>query len=120
MSYRLLDKKGNKIGTPIKASQFYNKPTLKNLELKFKENETLRERHALRIKTRIDLAIHRGDNTLTDLYNTLRSDGISIVARQSNKARIYGMTFIDHQNRCVFNGSSLGGKSGKAYPTRPG
>ena len=106
--YRVLDEKGNKIGTPIKASQFYNQPTLKNLEVKFKQNEELRERHALRIKTRIDLAIYRGDKTLIDLSTTLRSDGISIVARQNSEGRIYGMTFIDHENRCVFNGSNLG------------
>jgi hypothetical protein len=45
---------------------------------------------------------------LIDLSNTLRSDGISVVARQSNEGKIYGMTFIDHQYRCVFNGSDLG------------
>jgi hypothetical protein len=41
--YSVLDEVGNKIGTPIKASAFYNKPTLPFLEHKFKENEVLRE-----------------------------------------------------------------------------
>ena len=34
--YRILDAEGNPIGVPIKASMYYNKPTLKFLEEKFK------------------------------------------------------------------------------------
>ncbi|MEP6747445.1 MAG: relaxase/mobilization nuclease domain-containing protein, partial [Bacteroidota bacterium] len=105
--YRVLDEKGNKIGTPIKASQFYNQPTLKNLEIKFKQNEVLRERFALRIRNQIDLAILR-NNTLENLSGALRSEGIGVMVRQTNEGKIYGMTFIDYKNQCVFNGSSLG------------
>jgi hypothetical protein len=39
--YRVLDEKGNKVGTPIKASLFYMKPTLHFLEKRFAENEVL-------------------------------------------------------------------------------
>jgi hypothetical protein len=116
--YRVLDEAGNKIGTPIKASQFYNQPTLKNLEVKFKQNEVLRERHALRIKNQIDLAILR-NNTLENLSNALKSEAISIFARQSNDGIIYGMTFIDHKYQAVFNGSDLGRQySAKAIQER--
>jgi uncharacterized protein YijF (DUF1287 family) len=41
--YWVLDKQGNKIGVPIKASTIYGKPTLKTLEEKFKLNEQLRK-----------------------------------------------------------------------------
>ena len=105
--YRVLDEAGNKIGTPIKASQFYNKPTLKNLEVKFRQNESLREPFARRIKTSIDFAIHQ-QNTLEHLSKELKKESISVVVRQNNDGRIYGMTFIDFKNRCVFNGSDLG------------
>ena len=116
--YRVLDEAGNKIGTPIKASQFYNKPTLKNLELKFKQNEVLRARFAQHIKVRIDMAIFR-NNTLENLSSALRSVGISIMARQSNDGRMYGITFIDHLNLAVFNGSDLGRQySAKAIQER--
>jgi len=116
--YRVLDEAGNKIGTPIKASQFYNKPTMKNLESKFKQNEVLRECFALRIKNQIDLAI-LSKNTLQNLSNSLRSEGISVIARQSNDGRIYGMTFIDHKYQAVFNGSDLGRQySAKAIQER--
>ncbi len=105
--YRVLDEAGNKVGTPIKASQFYNQPTLKNLEVKFKQNEVLRERFAVRIKNQIDLAILR-NNTMENLSVALRSEAISVIARQSSDGRIYGMIFIDHKYQAVFNGSDLG------------
>jgi hypothetical protein len=40
--YRALDDGGNKIGVPIKASLFHQKPTLNFLEEKFKQNESLK------------------------------------------------------------------------------
>jgi hypothetical protein len=51
--YTVVDDKGNKIGTPIKASAFYSKPTLKYLEQKFAANEPLRQMHQPRLKTAI-------------------------------------------------------------------
>src|SRR4051812_30812311 len=48
--YTAVDEKGNKIGTPIKASDFYSKPTLKYLEQKFAQNEQLRQEHQRSLK----------------------------------------------------------------------
>ena len=39
LTYRILDEHGEKVGAPIKASDFYNKPTLKFLEERFALNE---------------------------------------------------------------------------------
>jgi hypothetical protein len=33
---------------------------------------------------------------------------IDLVVRRNDQGRIYGITFIDHNERCVFNGSRLG------------
>jgi hypothetical protein len=33
---------------------------------------------------------------------------IDLVMRRNDQGRIYGITFIDHNDRCVFNGSRLG------------
>lgn len=38
----------------------------------------------------------------------LIANGIYVVFRQNDAGRIYGVTFIDHQNKCVINGSRLG------------
>ena len=34
--------------------------------------------------------------------------GINTVVRRNDEGRIYGMTFIDHESRTVWNGSALG------------
>jgi len=118
LSHRVLDEARNKIETPINARQFSNKAILKKPETKFKQNEVLRERFAPRIKNQIDLGILR-NNTLENLSNALRAEAISVIARQSSDGRIYAITFIDHKNQAVFNGSDLGRKySAKAIQDR--
>ena len=50
LTYRILDENGEKVGVPIKASDFYNKPTLKFLEERFPLNEAARQSHKARVK----------------------------------------------------------------------
>lgn len=40
--------------------------------------------------------------------NLLRERGIDTVFRTNEEGRIYGVTFIDHNNKEVYNGSRLG------------
>jgi hypothetical protein len=107
--YRVLDEQGNKTGVPIKASDLYNNPGLKFLEDKFLKNESLRIPFKAKIKNAIDLALKKTTVTsLDDLKNALQRDKIQMVIRQNEEGRIYGLTFIDHQSKSVFNGSDLG------------
>ena len=107
--YRVLDEAGNKVGVPIKASDFYNKPGLKFLQEKFTRNETLRQPHKQRVKNAIDLAFaKRPVKSIDELIKALQKEKIQLVLRQNDKGIIYGLTYIDHQNKCVFNGSDLG------------
>ena len=46
-----------------------------------------------------------------DFEAELLRNGIGVVFRENEEGRIYGATFIDHEQRMVFNGS----KMGKAY-----
>lgn len=107
--YRILDESGNKAGVPIKASDFYNKPTLKYLEERFIQNEAIRMPHKARLKNAIDLALF-GEKSLpiAELIKALRRDGIHTVIRQNEDGLIYGITYVDHRTKCVFNGSALG------------
>ncbi|HEU4788547.1 MAG TPA: relaxase/mobilization nuclease domain-containing protein, partial [Flavobacterium sp.] len=57
--YRILNEQEKPIGTPIKASDFYFKPTLKFLEEKFKGNEIRRVSDKLRVKNIIDKTLLR-------------------------------------------------------------
>lgn len=107
--FRVLDEKGDKIGVPIKASLIYSKPTLKNLEAKFREHELARQPHRTRIKNAIDLALlRRPDHSLSSLIQALEKENIQVVLRQNKDGIIYGITYIDHQKKVVFNGSTLG------------
>lgn len=111
--YSLLDEKGNRIGVPIKASRIYGKPTLKNLEKLFKLNEALRGPLKKRLLDKIDYSFSLDPNPkLRDFVATLKDDGITTILRRSADDRIYGITFVDHENRVVFNGSDLGKQYG--------
>lgn len=107
--YRILDEEGNAIGVPIKASSFYNKPTLKYLEERFLINDAARQSHKSRIKNLIDLSlIKQPKQSLQSLIKALNKEGINTVLRQNADGIIYGVTYVDHQTKCVFNGSILG------------
>jgi len=106
--YTALDDKGNKIGTPIKASDFYSKPTLTYLEQKFGQNEVLRQVHQKRLKTAIKWVLVKEKQTLSEFTKALAREGINVVLRQSSAGNIYGLTYVDLKSKCVFNGSDLG------------
>ncbi|MBC5836701.1 relaxase/mobilization nuclease domain-containing protein [Flavobacterium muglaense] len=119
--YRILDQNGKPIGVPIKASDFHTKPTLKFLEDKFITNKNKPITHAKRIKNLIDLAFLNQKLTLTELTKILEKQGIAIVSRTNSEGLIYGITYVDHTTKCVFNGSSLGKEySAKAIQERCG
>ncbi|MEI9808342.1 MAG: relaxase/mobilization nuclease domain-containing protein [Bacteroidota bacterium] len=106
--FRVLDKEGNKIGVPIKASSIYSKPTLKNLQQKFEQNVIDKEQHKKFLKTSIDWIMLKSPRTLDDFYNALRKEKISLVVRQNEDGIVYGLTYVDHKTKCVFNGSEIG------------
>jgi hypothetical protein len=107
--YRILDEGGNKIGVPIKASDFYSKPTLKFLEERFMENEKARAPHKSRIKNVVDIALLNNKKmSIQELAKIVALSGINMVFRQNTEGLLYGITYLDHQTQCVFNGSALG------------
>ena len=120
--YRILDDKGNPIGVPIKASDFYFKPTLKFLADKFKNNETRTLSDKLRVKNSINMALFREQAMpLSKLAKLLEKEGISTVFRKSAEGQLYGITYVDHTTKNVFNGSNLGKEySAKAIEERCG
>jgi hypothetical protein len=107
--FHCLDSKGNPVGIPIKASSFYNNPTLKNLEKKFVSNDVLRESSKGKLKMAVDLAFTRNNIImLPQLMKLLKSQGIDMVLRQNAESIVYGVTYVDHTSKSVFNGSDIG------------
>ncbi len=106
--FRVLDENGNKVGVPVKASSIYSKPTLKNLEKKFEQNEQLRLPHKKILKTKIDWIMVKPPKTLEELQRQLQKEKITLVIRRNAEGKVYGLTYIDHNTKTVFNGSDLG------------
>lgn len=107
--YRILNADKQKVGVPIKASLIYSKPTLKNIEANFERNERERQKHKQRLMNAIDLLLLRQSNqSLPVLMKALQKENIQVVLRQNDNGIIYGITYVDHKTKCVFNGSHLG------------
>lgn len=105
--YRTLDENGKSVGVPLKSSGFYSKPTLKFLQMKFLQNAKTASQKK-RIANAVDLILLGRKVSLSDLELKLRKEGISVVFRKSAQGQIYGITYVDHTSKCVFNGSDLG------------
>lgn len=106
--YSLLDEKGNKIGVPVKASRLYSKPTLKMLEKKFLDNETLRQPDKRKLKASIDWVLAKSPGSLKEFTEALLKERVQTVLRENKEGLIYGITFIDYRTKSVFNGSDIG------------
>ncbi|MNR29280.1 hypothetical protein D3C85_1466580 [compost metagenome] len=62
-----------------------------------------------RTRNAVDLLVLKYPSiTLSQLETRLANQGITAVVRKNEQGFIYGMTYIDHNTKCVFNGSSLG------------
>src|SRR5665213_988747 len=115
----ILDSDGNKVGVPIKASSIGCKPILDNLEKKFTANEVAKEPLKQRTKNAIDDCLQTSPESMKNLVAALSQKNIYTVLRQNAEGRLYGITFVDNQNKVVFNGSDLGkGYSAAALQTR--
>ncbi|NDV70402.1 conjugal transfer protein MobB [Dysgonomonas sp. 25] len=107
--YFALNKKGEKSGNPFKASLIGRDVGYKALQ-----KRTVLSRTALKDKATYDRtktivsALIREKPSREAFEKELLKNGISVVFRKNDDKRIYGATFIDHQSKCVFNGSRMG------------
>jgi hypothetical protein len=117
--YRILDAQGNKVGVPIKASAIGCKPILDNLEKRFTINEPAKESLKQQTKNAIDDCLQTSPASMNNLVTALTQKQIYTVLRHNAEGRLYGITFVDNQNKVVFNGSDLGkGYSAAALQSR--
>ena len=109
LQYRILDDTGQPVGVPVKASLFYNRPTLQRLEGKFARNRITGKGQTLRIKNSIDhLEATKKGAGFADVEQALAREGITLVTRRNSEGFIYGLTYVDHKTGTVCNGSNLG------------
>jgi hypothetical protein len=78
------------------------------VETKFKENELLKQEHKKNLKTSIDWIMVKPPKSLQAFKLALEKEKINLVIRQNDSGIVYGLTYIDHNTKCVFNGSDIG------------
>ena len=107
--YFATDDKGKKVGNPFKASLFGKAVGYEALQNRFKvSKEKLKEKQlAPKTKAIVAGALNRS-STREDFRDNLHRKGIDVLLRENEQGRLYGITFIDHNNGCVANGSRLG------------
>lgn len=107
--YFALDHNGQKASNPFKASLFGKSAGQRALQLHYERSALpLKEGNAKSIlKHAVEVAAHTS-NGENDFRAQLVTQGINTVVRRTTEGRIYGVTFIDHASRSVWNGSQLG------------
>lgn len=106
--YVALDENGNKASNPFKASLFGKDAGITQFQKHFEQSKEKMKTNPARsvLKNTIELAIHTTSNE-KDFKKQLAEQGINTIVRKNESGRIYGMTFIDHESRSVWNGSQL-------------
>ena len=107
--YSAIDKKGEKVGNPIKASVIGKSVGYDALQSRLKYSAKYMKEY--KVFETPKLIVGSAIDSYTDkrtFLNDLAKNNINVVFRENTEGRIYGATFIHHQSRCVFNGSKMG------------
>lgn len=107
--YIPLNDKGERAGHPLKASLFGKSAGLPALELLFAKSKASLKGHSSKTKliNAVTTAL-RATISEREFKKNLVGHNIDTVVRRNETGRIYGITFIDHHSRTVWNGSRLG------------
>ncbi|EXZ03770.1 relaxase/mobilization nuclease domain protein [Bacteroides fragilis str. DS-208] len=107
--YEALDDDGMRVGTPFKSSKFGKVFGYEALQKKFAASVEKVKRDNLSERTRKEVVkAMQGISTKEDFARRLKEADIEVIYRINPNGRLYGITFIDHASRTVFNGSRLG------------
>ena len=107
--YGALDDDGQQVGTPFKSSKFGKVFGYKALQKKFIASAEKVKRNNLTERARQEIIkAMQAISTKEDFARTLKDADIEVVYRINPEGCLYGITFIDHTYRTVFNGSRLG------------
>ena len=102
------DEKGNKVGTPINASDIG-----RGVGYTAVQNRMQKSKQAIKplisiIRYRVLQTMRTSPKTEEELRQRLEEQGLRAVIRKNESGRIYGITFIDDKAGIALNGSRLG------------
>ena len=107
--YGALDEHGQRVGKPIKSSRISKKFGYKALQKEYSKTKRWIAGNKQKLEpTRITIReAMKTARTTEEFAAAIRPGGISVVFHRSaeHENRIYGVTFIDHRNGLVINGS---------------
>lgn len=107
--YSALDGEGNRIGKPLKSSLFGKALGIEALGNQFGTSKETIKADGVTARTRIVVSeALNSTRTESEFRAALQKKGIDLVLRRNDEGRIFGATFIDHNERAVLNGSRLG------------
>ena len=102
------DNKGNKVSTPIHASDIG-----RGVGYTAVQNRMQKSKHAIKplistVRNKVLQTMRTSPNTEKELRQRLEEQGLRVVIRKNDNGRIYGITFIDDKAGIALNGSRLG------------
>lgn len=108
--YSALDENGDKAGKPLKSS-LWGKDTGNNALQKIMQETREAMKEQPEVKNRMKRIISgclKGTNDRVLFEKELKAKGIEVIFRENEDKRIYGVTFVNHRDKIVLNGSKLG------------
>lgn len=101
--------KKEKIGTPFKSSLFGKSINLPTLEKHYQKSKNTLEKKNTKNKLKPIIRSAMQETTDINLFRQyLLEQNIACVFRQNDEEKIYGVSFIDFENKVILNGSRLG------------
>ena len=106
--YVSTDEKGDKVSTPIQASDIG-----RGVGYTAVQNKIYKSKQAIKplipaIRGKVLQTMHTSPETEKDLRKRLEEQGLRVTIRKNESGRIYGITFIDDEQGIALNGSRLG------------
>jgi hypothetical protein len=106
--YSALNDKGEKVGNPFKSSLFGKSTGMEALEKCIEKSaEIIKNKGLKECSKQVIATAMRTANSRSNFEKALEKQGISVLFRTNDEGRIYGAMFINHEQKCVLNGSCL-------------
>ena len=102
------DDKGDKVGTPIHASDIGRGVGYTAVQNRMQKSKQNVKPLIPTVRNKVLQTMRTSPNTEKELRQRLEEQGLRVFIRKNESGRIYGITFIDDKVGVVLNGSRLG------------
>ncbi|WP_346747468.1 conjugal transfer protein MobB [Prevotella jejuni] len=102
------DDKGDKVGTPIHASDIGRGVGYTAVQNRMQKSKQNVKPLIPTVRNKVLQTMRTSPNTEKELRQRLEEQGLRVVIRKNESGRIYGITFIDDEQGIALNGSRLG------------